>query len=344
MNAQLDMTGRPINPHGPTLDSMRAEAQKNADEHKIVMVVGWQVNDTTGEKEYGFCPEHAAGNAFVVEVLETIRPYKGGRADFAARQERRKDRLTNAAANARAESSQRYQNSRAAVAHIPFGQPIMVGHHSERGHRSAIEKAHNNMRKSVEADARANTLESRAESVGTGGISSDDPAALVKLRAEVAGLERHQDLMKKANAGIRKYAKNGIEKQTAVLIAIGFSDTEAAALLKPDFASRIGFPDYRLKNNNANIRAKRARIESLQRVSSEAEGERKRSKSGVIFNVEDNRVQLLFSGKPSDAIRTRLKSNGFRWSPTSSAWQRNLNSAGLYVASEFIDWLDSNNL
>ena len=33
---------------------------------------------------------------------------------------------------------------------IPFGQPILVGHHSERRHRRVIERADHAMRRSVE--------------------------------------------------------------------------------------------------------------------------------------------------------------------------------------------------
>jgi len=49
-------------------------AQKNADEHGVVMVVGFQTNDTTGEKEIGYCPKAAVGPAFVHTVLHTIYP------------------------------------------------------------------------------------------------------------------------------------------------------------------------------------------------------------------------------------------------------------------------------
>lgn len=45
----------------------------------------------------------------------------------------------------------------------------------------------------------------------------------------------------------------------------------------------------------------------------------------VIRNKADMRLQLIFNGKPDEATRTALKSNGFRWAPSCMAWQRLLN-------------------
>lgn len=45
----------------------------------------------------------------------------------------------------------------------------------------------------------------------------------------------------------------------------------------------------------------------------------------IIRNKEKVRLQLMFEGKPSEATRSALKSNGFRWAPSSIAWQRLLN-------------------
>lgn len=56
------------------LDRARAEAQTNADRHRIQMAVGWQFNDVTGEDEHGYCPLSAVGPAFVHTVIETIEP------------------------------------------------------------------------------------------------------------------------------------------------------------------------------------------------------------------------------------------------------------------------------
>ena len=56
------------------LEHARAEAQQNADRHQVEMAVGWQLNDVTGEDEYGYCPLSAVGPAFVHTVIETITP------------------------------------------------------------------------------------------------------------------------------------------------------------------------------------------------------------------------------------------------------------------------------
>lgn len=46
---------------------------------------------------------------------------------------------------------------------IVFGQPILVGHHSERKHRKTIERADNAMRKSIELSRKAESHQSKAE-------------------------------------------------------------------------------------------------------------------------------------------------------------------------------------
>lgn len=59
----------------------------------------------------------------------------------------------------------------------------------------------------------------------------------------------------------------------------------------------------------------------------------------VIENVEENRIQLIFPGKPSPEIRKTLKQSGFRWAPSSGAWQRFLNNAGRYAAERVVEAL-----
>jgi len=51
-----------------TLEQARAEARANS--AFVDMVVGWQINDVTGEREYGWCPESHVGPSYVYEVIE----------------------------------------------------------------------------------------------------------------------------------------------------------------------------------------------------------------------------------------------------------------------------------
>ena len=50
------------------------------------------------------------------------------------------------------------------------------------------------------------------------------------------------------------------------------------------------------------------------------------SKDGgeIVKNAELNRLQIVFDEIPGEEIRDELKRNGFRWSPSNQAWQRQL--------------------
>ena len=56
----------------------------------------------------------------------------------------------------------------------------------------------------------------------------------------------------------------------------------------------------------------------------------------VVENVDDNRLQLFFPGKPTAEKRAALKRCGFRWAPSVGAWQRQLNNAARYAARELL--------
>lgn len=244
------------------------------------------------------------------------------RARFAERAERKRAEAAAAAASA----------SRIADA-IPFGQPILVGHHSEKRHRRDVERIHSGMRKSIEASEQAARLEDKAENYGTHSISSDDPGAAAKLEAELVGLESAQQTMKAANAAIRKHAAAGADAQLAALVALGLSEKNARSALEPDFAGRLGFPGYALTNNSANIRRVKARIAELQAAAARPEAE---PIVGDGFRIEedsaDNRIRFYFDTRPSTEVCQQMKAAGFRWSPTAGAWQRQLNNAGIHAA------------
>src|SRR5689334_17376180 len=108
---------------------------------------------------------------------------------YEARQQARRERFEDLARKAESESQAAFKRSGELAAVIPFGQPILVGHHSEKGDRAYRAKIHRLMDKSCELAAKAKHYEQKAASVGDGGISSDDPEAVVKLAEKLAGLE-----------------------------------------------------------------------------------------------------------------------------------------------------------
>lgn len=258
---------------------------------------------------------------------------------YEARQEARRARYAELSDKMRGASAMHYSASRKAVEHIPFGQPILVGHHSERGHRATLARARRAMDRSCEAARKAEHYAERAASVGSGGISSDDPAALVKLRAELAQCERLQEHMKATNKAIR--LNKTPEARAAALVALGLSETEAAQALKPDFMGRVGFPDYRLKNNGANARRIAARIAELETRRQGDDVERNGNGYTYREDIDENRVMFEFPSKPADAVREILKGAGFKWSPSRCAWVRQLNNAGRWHGEDAAHRIDA---
>jgi hypothetical protein len=199
--------------------------------------------------------------------------------------------------------------------------------------RRRLERVNHGARRPAErAVITAGELERRAESIGTAGISSDDPEAIDKLQAKVARLEAMQEKMTQANRAIR--AKNDEDLKT-----LGFDDAQIAKLKEPDFCGRIGFPDYALTNNSANIRRIKQRIEQLENAGKAEAKEIRGEGYRIEESPEENRVMFIFDAKPAEAIRQLLKQSGFRWSPTRGAWVRFLNGAGRAAANYVIQKL-----
>jgi len=173
-------------------------------------------------------------------------------------------------------------------------------------------------------------------------IMSGDSDATQRLREKISKAEKHQEQMRGVNAAIRKHKAAGIEAQVTAIMAFGLPDAIARKLLEPDFCGRIGFADYELINNNANIRRMKLRLEGVSRNQATEETVTERSNARLEDCPADNRVRLFFPGKPSAEVRTSLKSSGFRWSPTIGAWQAYRNSGTIAKAQELAGEVEVN--
>ena len=115
------------------------------------------------------------------------------------------------ARKAEQESNSRYQTAKNISSVIPFGQPILVGHHSEGRHRRDISRIDTNMRKSIEADEKAKYYADKAKRLENNYvISSDDPEAIVKLKKKLEGMQKNHEIMKSCNKIVKFFFFNFI--------------------------------------------------------------------------------------------------------------------------------------
>lgn len=257
------------------------------------------------------------------------------REDYEERRAARIDRLRERADRARSHGQQTLDAGDDMLKQIPFGQPILIGHHSESRDRAYRGRAFNKIDRGLDELKNAERLEARADSAEKNrAISSDDPSAPDKIRAKVEALERRHATLKAANAILRRSPrdKKTGEKMLALVALDGINEAIAHTLFEPDYMGRVGYPSYVLQNNNANIKRLKKRLEDLEAVADVETTEEEHDGFTIVENAEENRLQLIFPGKPDDQTRALLRRFGFRWSRYNQAWQRHLNGAGRAAA------------
>lgn len=260
---------------------------------------------------------------------------------YEQKQAERKERYEQLAQKAESDSLATLDRAREMSSWIPPGQPILIGHHSENRDRRFREKIHNTYGKAFKESEKAEYFARKAASVGTGGISSDDPQAIEKIKAEIEHLRNAQDQMKKINAVIRS-RRGDEDAQLDGLLALGFlTNEQAKEILTPDCMGTIGFARFSLSNNNANINRLEKRIKHIEAVRQRAPVAIKTDNYEYREDGDENRVMFIFGGKPDDATRTVLKKNAFKWSPRRNAWVRHLNNAGIWAAKQVRTALDA---
>jgi hypothetical protein len=225
---------------------------------------------------------------------------------YEERQQARAERYRELAEKARQQSNQAHEQSNRLADAIPFGQPILVGHHSETRHRHDIDRIHNGMMKSIELSEKAEYYENKVSGIeNNNSISSDDPDAIVKLKQKLVQLETKREKFK-------EYNKKARQDKTEQL------------------------PSYELSNLGQNIRSVKQRIEYLERQINIQDSEEVINGVSLKINKDENRVQLVFPSIPSEMVRTKLKGNGFHWSPYNGCWQRQISDWAIQIAKDIL--------
>lgn len=160
-------------------------------------------------------------------------------------------------------------------------------------------------------------------------------AEIERLQEKVDTLQRLQEMMKAANKVIRNKKLADVEKIDE-LVALGFKEEQATQLLVPTAWQPAGFAPYQLTNNNAKIKDAQARIARLTRIAESAD--RELVINGVTVKVcnSEERLRLCYVGKPDADTISLLKQNGFKWSPSNTAWQRQLTDNAYWAAARVL--------
>lgn len=255
-----------------------------------------------------------------------MNPYEQKRADRIERMRERAAKLATESAGAHAQAERKADA-------IPFGQPILVGHHSERRHRRDLERIDRGFRKSFELASEAKDLERRADRAeASTAVSSDDPDAVAKLRAQLAALERSIEGTKVANKVLRAAGDDvtgEVIRQVAELL--GWEPERTASTL--GILRSMGRRTLSTTNGGAERRRLEKRIAELE-ARAAAPAREPEQLGEVRIEEADNRVRLFFPGKPAEAVREALKARAFRWAPSEGAWQRHASPGAWHAARE----------
>jgi hypothetical protein len=186
------------------------------------------------------------------------------RLTYRERREARAARLREWASKRDARAEQAATATDALTAAIPPGQPILLGHHSQRRAERDRDRIDRGVRRTVEHTEKAREFTRRADKIEAAAehaIYSDDPDAIARLTERIAALERERDTIKAYNAACRK----GIADPATLPANLA---RELATSIKAwgDIQCPGGrFPSYTLSNLQANIRRNRKRLQQLTR-------------------------------------------------------------------------------
>ena len=195
--------------------------------------------------------------------------------------------------------------------------------------------------KSAPARAVKDAKRARAQALGAVGVVEEE---LLDLKRQLTAREEAQAFMKLVNEVIRKgkFKAGDGEKLSAALKERGqeVGPNRAGMILNVESYERPGYQQWQLSNNLANIKRLKDRVAQVeakaQRVEQADSREREVNGVKIVEDNHDDRLRLIFDGKPAPQIIAALKGRGFRWSPSNGAWQRQLTQNARDAASAIV--------
>lgn len=227
--------------------------------------------------------------------------------EYTAKREARYQRLLLAAERAQEQGDSRLNTGNKMFSIIPMGQPILIGHYSERRDRNYRERARNNISKGYELHRQAEELRQRSESVkANNAIFSDDPQATEKLEEKIARLEARQERMKEVNKLVRKEDRDGLSD-------LGYTENEVIHLLSKTKFGGPGYASFELTNNNANIKRLKDRLKIIEKKQAAPDRDLIVGYWSIEYRPSENRIRLHYTpGRTDRETFLNLKRHGYR--------------------------------
>lgn len=204
---------------------------------------------------------------------------------------------------------------------IPFGQPILVGHHSEKGDRSYRGKIEKKWQKSFEISKKADYYDDKVKAMTHNrAISRDDPEAVTKLQAKI----EHEKLVHKTAKAKRKDFRDRKEELIKEL-----TDRE--------YWSKYYLLESYMTGATAEIKRCQGRIQEIQDL--EKIPDIDETINNIKLYTAEGRIRIDFGFKPDEETRTKLKQHSFKWSPYNQVWQNYIKQRNIDFARELLEAL-----
>lgn len=154
---------------------------------------------------------------------------------------------------------------------------------------------------------------------------------LERYKANLEAMKRNHEKMKEGNKRIAAARKSGEDLTEYLTKEFNIQPHMI------DWTLKFGFG---LANNSANMRRVEDRIKLMEikenRAVTTGTEDFKFDGFTVTYNHEADRIQVKHDAKPPYEIIQQFKRNGFKWSPSFGAWQRQLNNNGISAANHLL--------
>ena len=181
---------------------------------------------------------------------------------YRERREARADRLRGWADKRESRAAAELEQATQMADAIPFGQPILVGHHSEGRDRNYRDRIHNKRVRALDSLDKARGMAAKADNIEAAAahaIYSDDPDAVEALRARIVTLEAQRDRIKAYNKTARAGAAN-----VSLLDAKQRANLASIKAHAPFQMRGEALPAYALSNLSGSIKRQRDRLAQLE--------------------------------------------------------------------------------